>query len=179
MSPDYERPTVRQTLGSLLLFSGVAVWGLMLADMTVALPVKMPGSWHTHRPLWGMIGLTFFGLGWNLQRVKDAPPAGWNPGLPGRRFRRAVVYSRTDCHLCDDAKEVLSNYLEYLPEIEEVDIDTDPELKERFGTSIPVVELDGVVRFRGRIDETLLRRLIEGTNPLCEASEVRSRRTCH
>ena len=47
--------------------------------------------------------------------------------------------------------------------IEEIDIAGAPELEEQFGTSIPVVEIDGIVRFRGRVSELLLRRLIEGT----------------
>jgi predicted thioredoxin/glutaredoxin len=68
--------------------------------------------------------------------------------------------------LCDDAKSVLAGYLEYLPRIEGVDIDSDPELQNRFGNSIPVVEIDGEVRFRGRVDEVLLRRLIEATPPI-------------
>ncbi|RPI82577.1 MAG: glutaredoxin family protein, partial [Planctomycetaceae bacterium] len=74
-----------------------------------------------------------------------------------------MVYSRDGCHLCDDAKELLADYAEYLPEVVEVDIDSDPRLRERYGTVIPVVEIDGRERFRGRIDERLLRRLIDAT----------------
>jgi hypothetical protein len=47
----------------------------------------------------------------------------------------------------------------------EVDIDRDPELVARFSTCVPVVELDGKVRFRGRVNEVLLRRLIAATPP--------------
>jgi len=114
--------------------------------------------------LWGALGLGLAGWGWFLQSSRNAEPR-WKPDRPGKRFRRLVVYSRDECHLCDDAKSVLAEYLDYLPDIEEVDIDADPELKARFDTSVPVVELDGVVRFRGRVDEILLRRLIEGTPP--------------
>ena len=45
---------------------------------------------------------------------------------------------------------------------------TDPQLRELHGTSIPVVEIDGQIRFRGRVDEMLLRRLIEGASPVEE-----------
>ena len=38
--------------------------------------------------------------------------------------------------------------------------DDDPELVERFNTCVPVVEIDGVVRFRGRVDGRLLRRFL-------------------
>jgi predicted thioredoxin/glutaredoxin len=41
-----------------------------------------------------------------------------------------------------------------------VDIDAEPELREKFNTCVPVVEIDGKVRFRGKVDPILLRRLI-------------------
>jgi glutaredoxin len=43
----------------------------------------------------------------------------------------------------------------------EVDIDDHPDLLERFNTCVPVIEIDGVVRFRGRVDPRLLRRLLK------------------
>lgn len=68
-----------------------------------------------------------------------------------------VVYSRQGCHLCDEAVGVLARY--GLP-AREVDIDAQPELRERYHEWVPVVVIDGVERFRGRIDELLLRRLL-------------------
>ena len=47
--------------------------------------------------------------------------------------------------------------------IHEIDIDTQPKLLEKYDTCVPVVEIDGKVRFRGTINEVLLVRLI-GTN---------------
>ena len=41
-----------------------------------------------------------------------------------------------------------------------VNIDTDPELIASYGLIIPVVVIDGHERFRGRVDEVLLRRLL-------------------
>ncbi|MBS0264592.1 MAG: glutaredoxin family protein [Planctomycetes bacterium] len=113
--------------------------------------------------MWGLLGLVFCAAGWQLQRRPRPQNEGWQPAVPGRRFSKLVVYSRPECHLCDDAKAVLHEYLEFLPAIEDVDIDLDADLVERFGTSIPVVEIDGVVRFRGHVDEVLLRRLIEAS----------------
>jgi hypothetical protein len=43
-----------------------------------------------------------------------------------------------------------------------VDIEADEELAGRFGQWIPVVEIDGQVRFRGQVDEVLLQRLLVG-----------------
>lgn len=69
-----------------------------------------------------------------------------------------VVYTRSGCHLCDDACAVLENY-GLAPRL--VDIDTDSSLREAYGLLIPVVLFDGVERFRGRVDEVLLRRLLQ------------------
>ena len=137
---------------------------MILLDSFESLPWPMPPVWYSQRPLWGMFALVLFAIGWKLQRPPILP-AGWSPDTPGRRFSRVVVYSRQECHLCDDAKAVLHGYIDYLPTIDEIDIDSDPELQQRFGTSIPVVEIDGVVRFRGRVDENLLRRLIDAHSP--------------
>jgi predicted thioredoxin/glutaredoxin len=43
-----------------------------------------------------------------------------------------------------------------------VDIDADPELRLQFDHCVPVVAIDGKVRFRGRVNPTLLRRLLDG-----------------
>ena len=69
-----------------------------------------------------------------------------------------ILYTREGCHLCDDAKQIL---LRHGLAPTEVDIDQDPSLVERFHTAVPVVEIDGQERFRGRIDEMLLRRLLK------------------
>jgi glutaredoxin len=71
-----------------------------------------------------------------------------------------ILYSREGCHLCDDAHSLL---LRYGLQARVVDIDADPTLRERFNACIPVVEIDGKVRFRGRVDPVLLRRLIRST----------------
>jgi glutaredoxin len=68
-----------------------------------------------------------------------------------------VLYTRRGCHLCDEARELLrAERIE--PTL--VDVDTDPSLQERFGSVVPVVEIDGRIRFRGRIDPVLLRRIL-------------------
>ena len=77
-----------------------------------------------------------------------------NNANPGPRI---VLYSRSGCHLCDEALKLLQRHgLE--PEL--VDIDADESLRERFDTCVPVIEIDGQIRFRGRVDPMLLRRII-------------------
>lgn len=68
-----------------------------------------------------------------------------------------VVYSRGNCHLCHDALALLEQ-CGATPRV--IDIDGDDELRSRYGESVPVVVIDGVERFRGRIDVRLLRRIL-------------------
>lgn len=156
----------RQTFGLASFASGSVLLFLVLLDSAYPLPWDLPRTWYLHRTLWGAMALVLCAVGWRLQRQPAAGAGQWKPAAPGRRFRQLVVYSRPDCHLCDDAKAVLADYVEYLPQIEDVDIDSDPDLQSRFGTSIPVVEIEGEVRFRGHVDEILLRRMIEATPPI-------------
>lgn len=69
-----------------------------------------------------------------------------------------VLYTRQGCHLCDDAYEILLDH-GLKPRL--VDVDDSAELVEQFGQCVPVVEIDGQVRFRGRIEPLLLRRLLD------------------
>tara|TARA_B100001939_G_C16437988_1_gene403586 strand:- start:248 stop:487 length:240 start_codon:yes stop_codon:yes gene_type:complete len=71
--------------------------------------------------------------------------------------RHAVLYTRKSCQLCDEAKEILDMYGF---SIDEIDINERPELLDRYNTCVPVVEIDGKVRFRGKVNEVLLLRLI-------------------
>jgi glutaredoxin len=72
---------------------------------------------------------------------------------------KVVLYTRDGCHLCDDAAVMLVQH-GLRPEI--VDIDTDAALHDRFDTCVPVVEIDGKIRFRGRVSRVLLKRLLRG-----------------
>jgi glutaredoxin len=72
-------------------------------------------------------------------------------------IRDVVLYTRQGCHLCHEAERLLGGYGLH-PRL--IDIDAEPELLARFDTCVPVVEINGRIRFRGRIDELLLRRLI-------------------
>jgi len=68
-----------------------------------------------------------------------------------------ILYTRRGCHLCHEVEQTL---LEHGLRAKVVDIDAEPELREKFNTCVPVVEIDGKVRFRGKVDPILLRRLI-------------------
>lgn len=68
-----------------------------------------------------------------------------------------VIYIRQGCHLCDDAKQLLESH-GLVPA--SIDIDADSALRQRFDTCVPVVEIDGQIRFRGRVEPVLLKRLL-------------------
>ena len=158
------QPSRARRLGTGLIWFAVLIVGLVALDRTGTLPFGMPHVWYPLRDLWTVIAFIAGGCGlallWQEPRLD-----GWAPLATGRRFHQLILYTRQDCHLCDVAKEVLEIHGQYLPPITEVDIDKDAILIAQFTLCVPVVEIDGKVRFRGHVDQTLLRRLIEGTAP--------------
>jgi glutaredoxin len=77
--------------------------------------------------------------------------------MPQPPAPKVVVFTRVGCHLCDEAVEVLTRH-GLRPEL--VDVDCDNDLVSMFGDCVPVVAFDGRVRFRGRVNPVLLRRLL-------------------
>jgi glutaredoxin len=72
-----------------------------------------------------------------------------------------VLFTREGCHLCDTAWEQLQQrQRQFGFTLEAVDVDRDSELAARFGNDVPVVTLNGKVRFRGTVNEILLDRLL-------------------
>jgi glutaredoxin len=54
-----------------------------------------------------------------------------------------TIYSRTGCHLCEDALEILQSMQEELNfAIDEILIDGNEELENEFGEKIPVTQID-------------------------------------
>ncbi|MGH9352023.1 MAG: glutaredoxin family protein [Terriglobia bacterium] len=79
-------------------------------------------------------------------------------------MHNVVVYSRQGCHLCDLVKETLA---QAQPQAEfqwrEVDIDLDPELRQKYNDQIPVVFIDGRKAFKYHMSrEDFLRALARG-----------------
>jgi glutaredoxin len=72
-----------------------------------------------------------------------------------------TLYTRVRCHLCDVAKGVLEEVRRERPfELTIVDVDTDPELADRYGGEVPVVLVDGRKAFKYRVDPAALRALL-------------------
>jgi glutaredoxin len=73
-----------------------------------------------------------------------------------------VVYSRKQCHLCDEVKDRLARLETHGGfRWREIDIDTDPELQRRYNEEVPVVFIDGRKAFKYRIDEQEFLRKLE------------------
>jgi hypothetical protein len=160
-----------QAAGTLLTLAGVIGLSFGVLDAMNLLPLTV-ARWRVQsEALWILIFVLLLLAGLRLTWRATHTVARLHPTAPGMRFHSLVLYSRSECGLCEEARAILAHYREYLPPVVEVDIDTDPATHKRFATCIPVIEIDGKVRFRGRVSEVLLRRLIERTAPI--ASTVR------
>ena len=62
-------------------------------------------------------------------------------------MRRLVLYGRPDCHLCDEARAIVTPLVAEAGDVElvEIDIESDDVLFRRYLERIPVLELDGHV----------------------------------
>lgn len=83
-----------------------------------------------------------------------------------------TVYSRAQCHLCEEAVETLETVAADVDAdvaIEEVDVDEDPQLREEYGDRVPYVFVDERPAFKFRVDpreaERRLRVAASGDRP--------------
>lgn len=75
-----------------------------------------------------------------------------------------TIYSREVCPLCDEAEatvEAVAERVDVPVSVEEVDVDTDPELRERYGERVPYVLVDGRPAFKFRVDAAELAGKLE------------------
>lgn len=71
------------------------------------------------------------------------------------------VLTREGCCCCDKAIDLLGRYRRrHGFRLDVVDVDADADLAAAHGESVPVVLVDGKVRFRGVVNEVLLGRLL-------------------
>ena len=65
-----------------------------------------------------------------------------------------VLYTRQDCHLCEEAKAEIHVAIATrgLPvSVRQIDIDSDEDLRRRFTDHVPVIFIDGTEAFRHRV----------------------------
>ena len=71
---------------------------------------------------------------------------------------RITLYSRRDCHLCHDMRVVVEAVAHDVAlELEELDIDEDPELTAAYDTEVPVLAVNGRKAFKYTVDAAALR----------------------
>jgi glutaredoxin len=75
---------------------------------------------------------------------------------------RVVIYSRPDCHLCEEAKQAIAA-AECLDEytLEEINIESDADLLKRYQYDIPVITIEGVEAFRHRLTSRAFRERLQ------------------
>lgn len=74
------------------------------------------------------------------------------------------LYTREDCHLCEDAKQTIESVAEEIDRpvtIDEIDVDSDETLRAEYGERVPYVFVDGWPAFKYEVDKTELRRQLE------------------
>ena len=72
------------------------------------------------------------------------------------------VMTKQDCGLCDDAKAIIEQVITDFPaEIKMTDIESDPELFERYQEKIPVVLINGEESFVYKVHPITLRKKLE------------------
>jgi glutaredoxin len=71
------------------------------------------------------------------------------------------LYTRSGCHLCDEAKRELRKLQKRVPfEFSEIDIDQDAVLRERYNDEVPVIFIHGRKTFKYRIEPREFSRIL-------------------
>jgi len=74
---------------------------------------------------------------------------------------KVTVYTRSGCHLCEEAKQVIESVRRRATfDYEELDIDSDPQLRQLYNEEVPVIAIDGKKAFKYRVTPAeLLKKL--------------------
>ncbi len=74
---------------------------------------------------------------------------------------RVTLYTRADCHLCEEAEAVIAAVTSELgAPWRTVDVDDDPEDRAEYGDLVPVVLVDGVMHAYYRVERDRLRQAL-------------------
>ena len=67
---------------------------------------------------------------------------------------KVVIYSRTTCHLCEEAENNVRQVLVEIPfDLEVINIDGDQELERLYGEEVPVITINGDVHDYYKVDK--------------------------
>lgn len=152
--------TVNVVMGTAMMVIGSVLTILVFADRTDSELFPLPAIWHQSRDFHIVICVMVFAFAAILLKQRPVPPP--EPSGTQPVFQTVRFFTRRNCELCDRARETLDQFSAELGPIDFIDIDTAPEHRERFTDCVPVLEIDGRIRFRGSVDRALLSRLIAG-----------------
>ena len=80
------------------------------------------------------------------------------------RLPLVKFYTKEECRLCETALSIILQVAESIDfELNILDISKDDNLLRRFGTKIPVVEIDGNIAFKYRVNEKKFIRLLKSS----------------
>ena len=78
-------------------------------------------------------------------------------------MNRVTLYSKAECHLCEEAREVLERVRRDLPfALDQVLLQEGGEKFDEYTSLVPVVEVNGERQFVYRVNEKRLRALLAG-----------------
>jgi hypothetical protein len=145
-------------LGTAMMVTASIFAVLIFADRMDMRLFTMPAVWDTSRGfhLFLCCGMFFFAAILLRSQQQSHELESTTP-----LFKTCELLTRPGCELCDDAMSVLIAFQNVLPPITTIDITDNPQLTRQFGESIPVVMLNGRVRFRGEVDPLLMQRIVD------------------
>jgi len=84
----------------------------------------------------------------------------------GEQAISVVLYTRRDCHLCEEAKRALEKVSQDLAiRVEEVDVDRHAFLRKGYSEEVPVVWIRGIKICKYRVDEKMFLRRLRSLAP--------------
>lgn len=80
--------------------------------------------------------------------------------------RKLTLYTRRDCCLCDEMKEVVrAAAADHSFSLVELDVDSSADLQKQYGTEVPVLFIDGRKAFKYRVTAKQLAKKISRRPP--------------
>ncbi len=76
-----------------------------------------------------------------------------------------TLYGRPGCHLCDEARDAIADFVDDRIELREIDIESEDRLLKRYLERIPVVEVDGRIVSELVFDRDAFTRALHTVGP--------------
>ena len=78
---------------------------------------------------------------------------------------KVVIYSRVNCHLCEEAEKSVREVLTEIPfELEVIGINGDQELEKLYSEEVPVITINGDVHDYYKVDKQRLLKALRALN---------------